>query len=200
MIRKRLPEFLILAACLVAGLLMLAFLPQPAGAQRPPSADGALCPTTMPGGVSELECACPVTGGGASVWGTDFYTDDSSLCHAAVHAGAIGANGGMIHARTLPGRDYYTGSRRNGIVSDDYGSWSRTIVFEGPKAIAGGTDSVELCPGTYEASGRGWSGTCRCPDASNGPVWGSNPYTTDSNLCRAAMHAGAIGAAGGLCR
>ena len=198
MIRKRLPELLILAACLVAGLLMLAFLPQPAGAQRPPSGGVAACPATMPGGSTELACACPATGGDAPVWGTDYYTDDSSLCRAAVHAGAIGANGGTIRARAMPGRDYYTGSRRNGIASEDYGSWSRTIVFEGTEAFAGDAGGMPLCPGTYQDNGTGWSGSCRCPDAGDGAVWGANPYTTDSNLCRAARHAGAIGAAGGV--
>jgi hypothetical protein len=106
----------------------------------------------------------------------------------------------MIHARVVSGRDYYTGSQRNGIASSNYGSWGRTIVFDGAKAVADGANGVALCPGTYEASGRGWSGTCRCPGVTEGAVWGSNPYTTDSNLCRAAMHAGVIGASGGLVR
>lgn len=30
-----------------------------------------------------------------------------------------------------------------------------------------------------------------------GSVWGSNPYTADSCLCRAARHAGVIGSSGG---
>ncbi|WP_196259231.1 LCCL domain-containing protein [Pelagibacterium limicola] len=41
--------------------------------------------------------------------------------------------------------------------------------------------------------------TCLCPaDATPGPVWGSNPYTADSDICTAARHAGVIGAAGGV--
>lgn len=40
---------------------------------------------------------------------------------------------------------------------------------------------------------------CQCPPMAQttGTVWGSGPYTLDSNICQAAAHAGAIGAAGG---
>lgn len=195
MIRKSVPAVLALAT-IPAAIAFLMLAPSRADAQQ----DAPLCPATMPGGATDLACRCPETSGGASVWGTDYYTDDSALCQAAVHAGAIGSGGGVILARVVPGRDYYTGSQRNGIASSNYGSWGRTIVFDGVKAVAGGTDGVAQCPGTYEASGQGWSGTCRCPGVTDGPVWGSNPYTTDSNLCRAAMHAGVIAAAGGLVR
>ena len=42
---------------------------------------------------------------------------------------------------------------------------------------------------------------CSCPaDAGNGSVWGSGPYTADSNICTAARHAGAVDAAGGVIR
>ena len=37
---------------------------------------------------------CPSYGTASSVWGTDVYTDDSSVCTAAVHAGRITLAGG----------------------------------------------------------------------------------------------------------
>ena len=194
MTRVPLLASLALALCSTAAVLLLALSPSPAGAQRA----GDLCPATMPSSASQLECSCPATAGGASVWGTDFYTDDSSLCHAAVHAGAIPATGGTIRVRAMPGRDYYSGSRRNGISTGDYGRWGRTIVFDGAKSVAAAGDGAPLCPGTYDAGGQGWSGACRCLGVGNGPVWGSDVYTTDSDLCRAARHAGAIGAGGGV--
>jgi len=42
--------------------------------------------------------------------------------------------------------------------------------------------------------------TCSCPAGatSSGSVWGSGPYTGDSAICRAAVHAGVISAAGGV--
>lgn len=41
---------------------------------------------------------------------------------------------------------------------------------------------------------------CSCPPMSEqyGSVWGSNPYTLDSNVCMAAVHAGVLGEFGGV--
>lgn len=43
---------------------------------------------------------------------------------------------------------------------------------------------------------------CLCPSGSGtvGSVWGSGPYTADSAICTAAVHAGAIGPGGGEVR
>ncbi|MFO7627391.1 MAG: LCCL domain-containing protein [Candidatus Fermentibacteraceae bacterium] len=59
-----------------------------------------------------------------SVWGTDVYTDDSSLATAAVHSGIL-ANGesGIVVVTILPGRSDYNGSTRNGVTSYSYGNW-----------------------------------------------------------------------------
>lgn len=39
---------------------------------------------------------------------------------------------------------------------------------------------------------------CTCaPGAAGGAVWGSGPYTADSDICTAALHAGVIGPGGG---
>lgn len=65
-----------------------------------------------------------------SVWGTDIYTDDSALCQAAVHAGVIGSGGGRVTVSRGAGRPLYTGSRRNGILSHDYGEYARSIRFQ----------------------------------------------------------------------
>ena len=40
---------------------------------------------------------------------------------------------------------------------------------------------------------------CSCPEGARaGSVWGSGPYTADSNLCTAARHAGVVTEAGGV--
>ena len=59
-------------------------------------------------------------------------------------------------------------------------------------ALAQGT-----CPNDFQ--GQRAPLTCQCPPGStgSGAVWGSGPYTADSRICRAALHAGAIGAGGG---
>ena len=194
MTRYSLPALLTLAASSFAVLLMLVLYPAPAEAQREVI---AACPSTLPGDATELVCRCSQFENQATVWGTDYYTDDSNLCSAAVHAGAIPAAGGIIAVQARPGRASYAGSRRNGVDTNDYGQWGRSIVFDGAQSVAD-QSSETLCPGTYDGGGRAWSGSCRCASAGTGPVWGSGPYTTDSDLCRAARHAGAIGPAGGV--
>jgi hypothetical protein len=59
-----------------------------------------------------------------AVWGTDIYTDDSSLAAAAVHAGAVAAGQkGVVKVTVLPGQDSYPGSPRNGVTSGSWGNW-----------------------------------------------------------------------------
>jgi len=66
-----------------------------------------------------------------SVWGTDVYTDDSSLAAAAVHAGVLeDGEDGVVTVTILPGEDGYTGSDRNGVISMDYGSWPGSYKVE----------------------------------------------------------------------
>jgi len=64
-----------------------------------------------------------------TVWGTDVYTDDSSVCTAAVHAGAITIeDGGEVTIEIRPGEDEYEGSEQNGIESSPYGPWGGSFV------------------------------------------------------------------------
>ena len=60
----------------------------------------------------------------AFVWGTDVYTDDSSLSAAAVHAGAVRAGEtAIVGVTVLPGRTSYEASERNGVSSHAWGSF-----------------------------------------------------------------------------
>jgi hypothetical protein len=73
---------------------------------------------------------CEPGGRIGSVWGTDVYTDDSSVCSAAVHMGLITQErGGTVRIQIAPGRDSYNGTRRNGVNSSNYGSWGGSFVF-----------------------------------------------------------------------
>lgn len=68
---------------------------------------------------------CPPGGPAGSIWGTGIYTDDSSICSAAVHAGRIQmATGGPVGVQILPGMPAYTGSMANGITSQSYPQYS----------------------------------------------------------------------------
>jgi hypothetical protein len=60
----------------------------------------------------------------AAIWGTGTYTDDSSVCIAAVHAGVITLeDGGSVIIEMRPGQDAYPASVANGIESREWPEW-----------------------------------------------------------------------------
>lgn len=65
-----------------------------------------------------------------NVWGTDVYTNDSSVCRAAIHAGVIGPDGGVVTFWMAPGLDSYEATERNGVLSLSYGAWSGSFAFQ----------------------------------------------------------------------
>jgi hypothetical protein len=113
-----------LALAALAATLLLA---PSAGAQPPLTIDWGYVPADLRGRNGEqftFNCA-PNGSLAATVWGTDVYTDDSSVCKAAVHAGVIRlAQGGTVAVTILAGRTAYQGSTRNGVTTEGYGSWS----------------------------------------------------------------------------
>jgi hypothetical protein len=65
-----------------------------------------------------------------SIWGTDVYTDDTDVCTAAAHAGAITrVSGGVVTIEIRPGLDHYEGSERNGIESGTFPEWGGSFVI-----------------------------------------------------------------------
>jgi hypothetical protein len=82
-------------------------------------------------GTFVVTCPAEMTGDEATVWGTDIYTDDSSVCLAAAHAGVITlAEGGTVQVTMLPGEDNYEGTKRNGVTTSDYGTWGGSFSVE----------------------------------------------------------------------
>jgi len=74
---------------------------------------------------------CPSGGKESSVWGTDIYTLDSSICNAAVHAGKLASeSGGSVTIELRPGESSYKGSTRNGIKSNDFGQYGSSFVVK----------------------------------------------------------------------
>jgi hypothetical protein len=153
---------------------------------------------------SQFAVVCPAGGSLGSVWGTDVYTDDSSVCSAALHAGLVTTTaGGSATIEIRPGATSYTGSARNGVTSGSYGSYSGSYVFAGGKA-GGGAAGVSM-------GGAGWTATPAayrarvgerfafvCPAGGTpGSPWGTDTYTDDSSVCSAAVHVGLISAAAG---
>lgn len=85
-----------------------------------------------------LTCTCDANATRLNnIWGTDVYTADSSICVAAVHAGAIPPRGGQVTAIAQAGRDAYPGITRNGIDSYNFGAYPASFRFaEPPRVLA----------------------------------------------------------------
>jgi hypothetical protein len=152
------------------------------------------CPDRLAAGTSALHCLCPseATATG-SVWGADAYTDDSAICRAALHAGAIGTEGGAVHVVEAAGQPSYPAITRNSVASSAWPAWGRSIAFRSVSE-ATGVASVAACPANAGGLAVGTRVTCGCsaPASATGSVWGSGPYTADSAICYAARHAGRI--------
>lgn len=174
----------------VAAFLLLA-LAMP-GAARAQTA----CPLNFEGRTSPTTCLC--LGEGllpAAVWGSGPYTSDSRVCRAALHAGAVPAGGGLVTVTPAEGRPSYRGSTSNGVSTMDYGPWQASFTVTAAKPGAG--IAAQACPANFEGQQASLSCGCDGVAAGSGTVWGTGVYTTDSQVCRAAVHAGVISPEGG---
>jgi hypothetical protein len=139
-----------------------------------------------------LSYECPPNPSG-NVYGTDIYTDDSSVCNAAIHAGMLNRAGGMVTIEIRPGLESYQGTLRHGIPSASYARWGGSYVFIGSQALAPGPRRVELTTAPAEYRGQiGQRLIYACPPNPRGRVYGTDVYTDDSDVCAAAVHAGVI--------
>jgi hypothetical protein len=73
---------------------------------------------------------CPANCAMGTVWGTDTYTTDSSLCMSAIHAGVLKAEGGDIKVTIKPGMGEYKGTDRNGVKSGAWGTYNTSFIVE----------------------------------------------------------------------
>lgn len=134
------------------------------------------------------ECAAGTTSG--SVWGSGPYTADSDLCRAARHAGVIAEKGGEIVVSRIAGQSSYDGSSQNGVTTKSWGSYKYSIEIKVVQS------AVAECA-AFDPAKSPLTCTCAPADKRKSSVWGSSPYTTDSNICAAAQHTGLIGPEGG---
>jgi hypothetical protein len=67
----------------------------------------------------------------APVWGTDVYTINSGICSTAVHSGMIAESGGTISIELLKGQEFYSGSTKNNIQSEDHIGTELSYTFIG---------------------------------------------------------------------
>lgn len=135
-------RLLVLAMIGVAPLAAQAQKSAPSPGQ-PPSGqqEQQACPANFRGhsGGEPLTCQCSAqaVAENATVWGDWIYTDDSSICRAARHAGVVGPEGGSVTVLAEPGRQSYPGSTQNGVTSSSYGTWESSFRFDAkPPALA----------------------------------------------------------------
>lgn len=198
-----------LFAALAAVVLATAVTGAPGGPALAQSAS-QVCPDNLrtysalaPG--EPFRCTCRAGQFRGSVWGDGRYTTDSSVCRAALHAGAVTADGGPITLYKAAGCPLFVGSSRNGVSTGNWGPYAQTFTFANPApacATRTGGSPVKACPrnlAAFRGMPPGQTLRCRCTPAQyGGSIWGSGRYTTDSSVCGAALHAGAIPATGGV--
>lgn len=135
-----------------------------------------------------------------NVFGSLIYSDDSSVCKAAIHAGFIkNEEGGEFLMEIANGLDKYESAFKNDIASAARGAALRSISFKeasplmrigceesaGSSKFVGGTNAkftVECAPDCSKASQK---------------VFGLGPFTDDSSICQAAILAGVLTDKGG---
>lgn len=139
---------------------------------------------------------CPGGGHIEGVWGTDIYTDDSSICTAAVHAGLVTTkDGGTVTIEMRPDAGQYGGSVRNGVRTGDWMEpWTGAYVFVRNRQTA-----EPAIAATSHMQVDSWAGQAGrvlaffCPPLLQlQTTYGTDVYTDDSAVCSAAVHAGII--------
>lgn len=88
------------------------------------------CPANYPASTTTCYCS-PAAISSGSLWRTSYYTNDSSICRAALHNGSVSAAGGDITVIPSAGLGSYTGSTQNGVTSSSYGAWRGSFYFSG---------------------------------------------------------------------
>lgn len=138
------------------------------------------------------------------VWGTDIYTADSHIPAAAVHAGVLRpGETRVVRIQFLAGQNRYLGSVRNGVRSSDWAAYPLSFQFLPLEANLPPQRPVTAKGNRLIVLGEvfrlndfplpvGASCVMRVTGATDGRVWGSGVYTSDSDVPTAAVHAGLL--------
>ena len=142
------------------------------------------------------------------IHGTDTYPSNTPICAAALHAGKITREGGVVTIQLNPGLSNYDGSFKNGVESASLPGTKRSLVFV-DESDSKEADKIQLAhipridwDMKFTKSGfayrhfEGQRFTFRCPPAPSRlrprQVYGTDSYAFDSIICRAAVHAGKL--------
>ena len=147
-----------------------------------------------------VSLAFKVTGKlGGRIWGgiDNIYTDDSNLSTAVVHAGVISVGEtAIVKVTILPGLDEYPALTRNGVTSNQYGSYTGSYQITGKESGTLTSDAM-LAPSDGKLTsfrGRVGEFTFQVTGKTKGRIWGGHDfiYTDDSDIATAAVHAGVV--------
>lgn len=135
-----------------------------------------------------------------NVMGNLIYSDDSSICKAAIHAGFIkNEEGGEFIMEIANGVAQYEGTTRNAITSASRGPNTRSFsIKEAPTLMSVGCEETAGSVRFSGISGTKYTVQCQSDCAlKEHKVWGSGPFTDDSSICQAAILASALSDKGG---
>src|SRR5260221_202315 len=102
---------------------------------------------------SRFVYVCPANGSRGRVWGTDVYTDDSSVCTAAVHKGLIttatgfGGRNGSRYSSLCPSGGLLGPVWGTNIYTDDSSVCTAAVQVGLVTTGGGGTVTIEIRPG-----------------------------------------------------
>ena len=136
-----------------------------------------------------IRYTCPAHGRSSTITGTGVYTDDSSVCTAAVHMGLLNfQHGGVVTIQPLPSVDSYLASIQHGLQSggSDQPAPGGFVFADVP------APSWATAPTNHRgAIRRRFTYTCSRFGRPL-PVWGTRVYTDDSSVCTAGVQMGII--------
>ncbi len=134
----------------------------------------------------------------SDVYGSNPYTCDSGVCKAALHHGIIKSEGGFVKVILIGRLSSFQGTSMNGITSlewkqpmDAVRLENSDIPFDFMPDMSCGFIDVLYCNGI--------NNSCRYMSYKTlETIYGSNPYSFDSNKCKTALHSGCVDANGGF--
>jgi hypothetical protein len=174
---------------------------EPTAETLPPLAPSDSCTTCLKGLCSSAGSTHVVTVVGAStttIWGSDTYSDDSSVAVAAVHSGLVQVGmSATVVAMCQGPQSTFTGTDRNGVSSLSFSEYGGSYTIS---ALPGSTlPPAEECVGTCVKGLCSVAGTTRrvtVTGVATGDAWGVDAYTDDSLVSLAAVHAGLVSVGG----
>ena len=187
------------ASAMIAAITVMALVTGVLPGQRLVVADDAtsgLAFRSQVGRVATFVCPSTLLANG-TIWGTDRYLDESPVCTAAIHAGALtrGTSAQVTILMSADGQSF-RGTARNGVTSLNYGPWesSYTFVKTGQPGQIDWATTLDRIPDDFRTPIK-----LSCPPkgSTDFEVSGTDVYTSQSAICVAAVHAGVITRDGG---